>query len=80
MSSAKPPPKRLPTVVEETWLSNRLDALDLFSGITNGAERAERVRARIVALDCADALAGKRTDGTTETYRELFARLYGEPL
>lgn len=73
-------PPRSPTILEESWLAERLGAVDLFGGVTTAAERCGRVRARIEALEVAEALAGKRADGTCETFRSLFERLYGEPL
>ena len=72
-------PKRSPTPIEETWLARRLGAPHLFLGVTTSGIRRDRVRSRILDLECAEEVAG-RASGNPETFRGLFARLYGEPL
>lgn len=79
MTAAAPVTRpHLPTPLEEAWIANRLEAPHLFLGVTTADIRKQRVRARIAELGAAELVAGKR-DGQLETFRELFARLYGEP-
>lgn len=72
-------PERFPTTAEEVWLARRLGSPALFAGRTSAEERRERVRAAILERGFADRRAGMR-NGTPETFRELFARLWGVPL
>jgi hypothetical protein len=71
---------RGPTIATEVWISRRLLRPDLFAGVTDQAERRERVRRVILDGDMAEAIAGKRRDAAYETWAELFERVYGEPL
>jgi hypothetical protein len=69
-----------PTIATETWIARRLNRPDLFVGLTTPTDRRERVRETILAGRMAEAIAGKRRDAGCETWREMFARVYGEPL
>lgn len=68
------------TVATETWICRRLQAPDLFAGVTTPDERRERVRAEILGRDLQHAIAGRRTGQSPETWAELFQRIYGLPL
>lgn len=63
----------------ERWIGVRLKA-DIFSGNTDEALRRERVRYAIVQRNSQASSAGIGPAGISETYAELFARIYGEPL
>lgn len=67
------------TAAELHWIAHKLGAPDLFCGVTDAPARRARVRARILALDVADAVIGKR-DGVPETWAQFFERQFGEPL
>lgn len=69
-----------PTLATETWIARRLRRPDLFAGVTTADDRRERVRAAIVDGRMAEGIAGKRRDASCETWSDLFARVYGEPL
>lgn len=67
-----------PTIATESWIARRLRRPDLFAGLTTPDERRERVRAAILDGRMAEAIAGKRAGQPAETWRELFARVYGQ--
>lgn len=69
-----------PTIATESWIARRLNRPELFGGVTTADERRERVRAAILAGRMAEAIAGKCEGEACETWREVFARVYGEPL
>jgi hypothetical protein len=69
-----------PTIATETWIARRLQRPDLFAGVTTPDERRERVRQAIVDGRMAMAVAGKRAGQSAETWREVFERVYGQPL
>lgn len=69
-----------PTIATETWIARRLRRPDLFAGVTTPDDRRERVRAAILEGRMAEAIAGKRTGQSAETWRELFGRIYGQAL
>lgn len=76
-------PKRCPTEAEEAWLAKQLDRpLELYLGTITPADRMQRVRARILEGGYGDRRAGYRggDPASPETFAEVFARLYGEPL
>jgi hypothetical protein len=72
----------------ELWLARRLSRFGVlvgtFEGITDSAERKERLRHEIKSrgLECVivdiPAVAGKKR--TTINYRQAFERLYGDSL
>jgi len=77
----------------EAWLRQRLmdhgalerlpdlkpQVRDVTAGVTTTAMRAERMRQLIVRHQLGATIAGRR-GGKTETYADLFERVYGEPL
>lgn len=69
-----------PTIRVEAWIRDRLDAPALFGGLTTPEERRERVRDLILGRGLEFAIAGRREGGKCETWSDLFARIYGEPL
>lgn len=66
----------------ENWLLTRLNAPQLFNDppCLTAEYRQARVRALIVTRDLEWAIAGKSPAGKTETWGDLFERVYGEPL
>lgn len=64
----------------EYWIAKRLGQPDLIAGVTTADDRRERIRRAILDSQHEEAIAGKRKDAACETWGELFARLYGEPL
>ena len=58
----------------------RLSQPGLFSGVTDQAERRERVRRAILDGCMAEAVAGKRKGQPCETWADLFERVYGVKL
>lgn len=69
-----------PTVQVESRIAYRLREPTLFDGITTAEERRERVRQLIERRQLHMAIAGRSPSGKTETWAELFARVYGEPV
>ena len=69
-----------PTIAVESWIARRLRRADLFAGVTTPDERRERVRRAILDGRLEMAVAGKRAGQACETWREVFERVYGEPL
>lgn len=69
-----------PTIATEAWIARRLRRPDLFAGVTTADDRRKRVRDAIVEGRMAEAIAGKRAGQSAETWRELFERIYGQPL
>lgn len=69
----------IPAVAVEDWICRRL-RLDLFAGTTTPDERRERLRREILERDLAEAIAGKRKGHPAETWRDIFERVYGQPL
>jgi hypothetical protein len=69
-----------PTIATEAWIARRLQRPDLLAGVTTPDERRERVRQAIVDGRMAMAVAGKRAGQPAETWREVFERVYGQPL
>ena len=76
---ASGPPAEV-TASAERWIARRLLQPMMLQGVTTARERCERVRAGILARDLEHAVAGKGPHGVTETWGDLFRRLYGEPL
>jgi len=66
----------------EIWLAHRLreHGCRIDDGVTDLPTRRERIRRAILGYGLATAIAGRGPDRKPETYRALFARLYGEPL
>jgi hypothetical protein len=66
----------------ETYLVRRLKEHGhaIFTGVSDPEIRRERIRTAILdaGLDC--TLVGKNLAGKTETYADLFGRIYAEPL
>ncbi len=66
----------------ETYLAKRLKehGVLVFIGVTDPAIRKERFRTAIIdgGKDC--VIVGRNLAGKVETYEQLFARIYGEPL
>lgn len=74
------------TTQHELWFVARMrehgapvNTPDPFDGLTNPAQRRDRVRAWISELGLAQVIVGSR-NGKSETYQRAFERLYGEPL
>jgi hypothetical protein len=68
----------------ELWLARRLSrhgplVEQLFSGVTNAADRKRVLRQAITMRDLQEVIVGRK-DGKCFTYSAAFARLYGEPL
>lgn len=80
-------------LADEAWLRQRLtdhgalenvpdlkhQVRDITAGVTTTATRAQRMRELIVRHHLEVVVAGRR-GGKTETYTELFERIYAEPL
>jgi hypothetical protein len=66
----------------EAYLARRLkDSGDrVFAGITDPKIRMERFRRAIIDGGHACAIAGRSLAGKSETYAQLFERMYGQPL
>lgn len=67
----------------EVWLADRAakpNRQRIFDGITDAAERCQRMRDFILAQGIADAPAGGVKRGTPKSFRECFERIYGEKL
>lgn len=79
MNAAVRPHTPAPSISEEVWLCKRLGKIDLFDGTITVADRRERLRAWLLTHHYGDAFVGRR-GGREETWRELFERMYGEPL
>lgn len=72
------------------WLADKigLERRQLYSDIVHGTTDAPTRAARMKQLlrdaiarnRCADRPCGKNSSGVTETYRQVFERLYGEKL
>lgn len=69
-----------PTIATETWIARRLRRPDLFAGVTTPDERRERVRAAILDGRMSEGIAGRRQGHECETWRQLFERIYSQPL
>ena len=69
-----------PGMRAEAWLRDRLHAPDLFAGVTTADERRERVRRAILENGLARECATHTQARGRETWAELFARVYGQPL
>ena len=68
-----------PRLENEIWLASRLGNASLLSGVTNHALRRTRIRSAI--LDSGKALERVTNHpDRTETFAELFERMYGVPL
>ncbi len=52
----------------------------IFDGITDAAERCQRMRDLILSEGIADAPAGGVKRGSPKTFRECFEHIYGESL
>jgi hypothetical protein len=65
----------------ELWLAKRLGAhgVAVFGGVSDRAERVQRIRQAIRDNGLEQVICGRR-DHKPSTYREVFQRLYGEPL
>lgn len=65
----------------ELWLAKRLGSLgaEVHEGVTTTEERRERIRQLILRERLEKRDAGRKR-GRSETFGDLFARLYGEPL
>jgi hypothetical protein len=68
----------LPLLKAESWVLAHLGEPALFYGFTTPAIRVGRVRAHILANGLADQHAGNGV--TSLKWRDVFERLYGEPL
>lgn len=77
-----PKAKVVPKLEHEMWLAKRLGTYgdEVFTGDTTPEIRCVRMRQAIKAARLEDVSVGRKPDGTTETHRDVFARLYGEPL
>lgn len=69
-----------PTIATETWIARRLRRPDLFAGVTTADDRRERVRAAILEGRMSEGIAGRRQGHECETWRQLFQRIYSQPL
>lgn len=70
------------TLHDELWLCNRLKdhgGKHVHDGDTSYEIRRERVRAIITGNGWGEPIVGSKA-GKPVTYREAFARVYGEPL
>lgn len=82
--SRKPERESLTSVRQlqaELWLAKRLGSLgaEIHEGVTTAEERRERMRQLILRERLENRDAGRKR-GRVETFADLFARLYGEPL
>lgn len=73
---------REPSPVEWAWVMRKMGKRDLISGVTNRDVRVERWRKEILrrGWGFADSAAGKRRDGSIESWAALFLRATGELL
>lgn len=74
--------EREPSTVEWMWVMRKLNKRDLISGVTDRHVRVERWRKEILrrGWGFADSAAGRRSDGTLESWAALFLRATGELL
>lgn len=59
----------------ELWMSAKLDCRERMMGDTTTEMRRSAIRERILELNVADKVAGRRA-GRDETWRELYRRIY----
>lgn len=72
---------KLASVVAELWIAYQLALpLSWAAGVTTRGQRCDRIRAEILGRNLADRAAGRRVNGSTETWAELFERVYQQPL
>ncbi len=65
----------------EHWMARKLGLpLDWDGGTTSGEQRREAIRESILRRCLNYATAGRNPQGQSETWAELFERLYGAPL
>jgi tRNA U34 5-carboxymethylaminomethyl modifying GTPase MnmE/TrmE len=66
----------------EAYLTRRLreHGHEIFTGMTDASTRQERFRAAILEAGLEFAIVGRNAAGKTETYTQVFERLYNEPL
>jgi hypothetical protein len=66
----------------EAFLAKRLKdrGREIFIGTTDTAERMRRFRIAITDARLMSVVVGTNLAGKTETYADLFARIYDEPL
>lgn len=76
------PKAREPTLLEWAWVMRKLNKRDLLSGTTDRDVRVQRWRKEILkrGWGFADSAAGRRSDGTVESWAALFLRATGELL
>lgn len=81
--TATPEPNlELKQLDQEMWLTKKLGqrGVGIFTGDTDRSKRVIRFREAIMAGGLANEIVGKNKAGEAETYRALFARMFGEPL
>ena len=65
----------------ETWLAHRLgDFGHVFQGVTDSALRRQRIREAILEGGLDQVVCGKNPTGKTETFGQVYERLFGEPI
>lgn len=64
----------------EHWIENRLGISGLYADAATAEARQARVRALILTRGIEFAVAGRPDSRNTETWSELYERVYGEPL
>jgi hypothetical protein len=66
----------------EVFIAKRLreHGAKIFEGVTDSAERKERIRNAIIDCELDSTVIGRNAAGKPETYADAFARFYQEPL
>lgn len=68
-----------PSLTEQVWIEKKLGRPGLLDGKTNNVIFRDRLRAYLLSHELGSAPAGKK-GGADESWAQLFARLYSEPL
>jgi hypothetical protein len=76
--TASPEARRLKV---ERWLADKLElGLRWDAGVTTQAQRRETIRAAVLERDLADTLCYRSKNSGPQSWRQAFARCYGQPL
>lgn len=69
----------LALLTKELWMAKQLGNPALFSGVCDDVVRKNRIRLEILRRGLDQTMAGNR-NGKSETWAQVFARVYQEPL
>lgn len=71
-----------PQLDAEAFIVKRLKdhGAQIFQGVTDSAERRQRIRKAIIDAGLDRTIVGRNSAGKTETYSQTFERAFHEPL